>query len=41
MSKIEELDMPPGDSKDVFDSATDQITKYQGLLSKAAGGGAQ
>jgi len=31
----------PGDSKDVFDSATDQITKYQGLLSKAAGGGAQ
>ena len=31
----------PGDSKDVFDSATDQISKYQGLLSKSASGGAQ
>lgn len=29
----------PGDSKDVFDSATDQISKYQGLLSKSASGG--
>lgn len=26
----------PGDSKDAFESATDQISKYQGLLSKAA-----
>jgi hypothetical protein len=31
----------PGDSKDVFDAATDQISKYQGLLSKSASGGAQ
>ena len=29
----------PGDSKDAFDAATDQINKYQGLLSRAAGGG--
>lgn len=29
----------PGDSKDVFDAATDQISKYQGLLAKAANGG--
>jgi hypothetical protein len=32
----------PGDSKEAFDGATDQITKYQGLVSKAAtSGGAQ
>jgi Flp pilus assembly secretin CpaC len=31
----------PGDSKDAFDSATDQISKYQGLIAKAAGGGSQ
>jgi Flp pilus assembly secretin CpaC len=30
----------PGDSKDVFDSATDQISKYQNLLAKAASGNA-
>jgi hypothetical protein len=29
----------PGDSKDAFEAATDQISKYQGLLSRAAGGG--
>ena len=28
----------PGDSKDAFESATDQISKYQGLVTKAAGG---
>jgi hypothetical protein len=31
----------PGDGKDSFDSATDQISKYQGMLAKAAGGTAQ
>jgi hypothetical protein len=32
----------PGDSKDAFEAGTDQISKYQGLLSKAANsGGAQ
>lgn len=31
----------PGDGKDAFDSATDQISKYQGLLAKAATGGNQ
>ncbi len=31
----------PGDSKDAFDAGTEQITKYQGLLSKAATGGTQ
>jgi hypothetical protein len=32
----------PGDGKDAFDSATDQISKYQGLLAKAAtSGGSQ
>lgn len=31
----------PGDSKDAFESATDQITKYQGLVSRAANGGGQ
>jgi hypothetical protein len=32
----------PGDSKDAFEAATDQISKYQGLLSKAgSSGGAQ
>jgi hypothetical protein len=31
----------PGDGKDAFDSATDQISKYQGLLAKAATSGGQ
>lgn len=31
----------PGDAKDAFEAATDQISKYQGLLSKAAGGAGQ
>lgn len=31
----------PGDGKDAFESATDQIQKYQGMLSKAASGGSQ
>jgi Pilus formation protein N terminal region len=31
----------PGDGKDAFEAATDQIAKYQGLLSKAAAGGTQ
>ena len=29
----------PGDSKDAFDSAVDQIGKYQGMLTKGAAGG--
>ncbi len=29
----------PGDSKDAFEAATDQISKYQGLLSKAGNTG--
>jgi hypothetical protein len=28
----------PGDSKDAFDGGTDQISKYQGLLTRAANG---
>lgn len=31
----------PGDGKDAFEPAMDQIQKYQGLLSKAASGGSQ
>lgn len=31
----------PGDGASVFDAATNQITKYQGLLSKAAASGTQ
>ncbi len=31
----------PGDGKDAFEAATDQIQKYQGMLAKAATGGAQ
>jgi Flp pilus assembly secretin CpaC len=29
----------PGDAKDAFDSATDQIGKYQGMIARAAGTG--
>lgn len=29
----------PGDSKEAFESGTDQISKYQGLVGRAAGGG--
>lgn len=29
----------PGDSAGAFDAATDQITKYQGLITRAAGSG--
>ncbi len=29
----------PGDGKDAFENATTQIDRYQGMLSKAAGGG--
>lgn len=31
----------PGDGKDAFDAATDQVQKYQSMLAKAAAGGAQ
>lgn len=31
----------PGDSHDAFDAANDQITRYQNLLGRAAGGGQQ
>jgi hypothetical protein len=31
----------PGDSKDAFESATDQVSKYQGLISRAASGSNQ
>lgn len=31
----------PGDGKDAFEAATDQIQKYQGMLSKAASGTGQ
>jgi hypothetical protein len=31
----------PGDGKEAFEAGTDQITKYQGILSKAASGGSQ
>lgn len=31
----------PGDGKDAFESGTEQVTKYQGLLSKAATTGNQ
>lgn len=31
----------PGDSKDAFDAGTDQISKYQGLIARAANGSSQ
>lgn len=31
----------PGDAKDAFDAGTEQITKYQSLIGRAASGGAQ
>jgi hypothetical protein len=31
----------PGDGKDAFEAGTDQISKYQGMLAKAATGGSQ
>jgi hypothetical protein len=31
----------PGDAKDAFDAGTEQISKYQNLIGRAASGGAQ
>ncbi|GAA0582352.1 pilus assembly protein N-terminal domain-containing protein [Rhizomicrobium electricum] len=31
----------PGDAKEAFDAGTEQISKYQSLIGRAAGGGAQ